>query len=57
VSAERSFSLSERTSLDAKLGVINLYDRRNVFYYDVNTFRRVDQSPLLPYFSVQLRVE
>jgi len=37
--------------------VINLYDRRNVFYYDVNTFQRVNQSPLLPYFSVQLRVE
>jgi len=55
VSAERSFDLSERLALDAKVGAINLYDRRNVFFFDVDSLQRVDQSPLLPYFSMRVR--
>ncbi len=57
VSVERSFDLSGRLALDAKAGAINVYDRRNVFYYDVNALQRVNQSPLLPYVSVRLRIE
>jgi hypothetical protein len=34
------------------VGAINAYDMRNVFYYDVNTFEQVDQTPLLPYASL-----
>jgi hypothetical protein len=36
-------------------GVINAYDRRNMFYYDLFTGRRLDQLPLAPYASVTLR--
>ena len=57
VSAERSFDLTERLSLDAELGAINTYNRSNVFYYDLNTLQREDQSPLLPYLSLRLRAE
>jgi hypothetical protein len=35
--------------------VINAYDRRNMFYYDVFSGRRLDQLPLAPYASVTLR--
>lgn len=56
-SVERSFSLSSHLMLDAKLGAVNGYDRRNVFYYDVTTLERVDQSPLLPYGALSLRIE
>ena len=32
-----------------------VYDRRNMFYYDLYTRRRVDQLPFAPYASVTLR--
>lgn len=57
VSLKRSFDLSGRLALDTKVGAINLYDRPNVFYYDADTLRRVNQSPLMPYFSAKLRLE
>jgi hypothetical protein len=36
-------------------GVINAFDRRNMFYYDLFTGRRLDQLPLAPYVSLTLR--
>jgi hypothetical protein len=36
-------------------GVINAYDRQNMFYYDLFSGRRLDQLPLAPYASVTLR--
>lgn len=55
VSLRRSFDLSDRFALDTKFGAINLYDRPNVFFYDADTLRRVNQSPLMPYLSMKLR--
>jgi hypothetical protein len=57
VSLDRSFDLSSRLRLDAEVGAINLYDRANVFYFDADTLQRVDQSPLLPYFSLRIGVD
>jgi hypothetical protein len=37
-----------------QIGAINLYDRANIFYYDVYTHRRVDQLPFAPYVSLKL---
>jgi hypothetical protein len=54
VSLERTFSLAERLSLKGKIGAINVYDRRNIFYYDTDTLQRVNQSPLLPYVSLKI---
>jgi hypothetical protein len=42
-------------ALELQAGVINLYDRNNLFYYDVFAHRRVDQLPLTPYASVKLQ--
>ena len=56
-SLERSFALSDRLALDVTLGAINLYGRRNIFYYDLDTLQRVNQSPLLPYVSLKLRAD
>lgn len=56
VSLERAFDLSF-ASLDIRAGIINLYDRANIFYYDVYTHRRVDQLPFAPYASLKLEVE
>jgi hypothetical protein len=54
VSLEREFDLSFG-ELTAQVGVVNAYDRRNMFYYDLFTGRRVDQLPFAPYASVTVR--
>lgn len=53
VSASRSFDLPFG-EMEAYAGVINAYDRTNIFYYDLFTQRRVDQLPLAPYLSLRL---
>jgi len=52
LSVERSFELSSRLSLKAEVGAVNLYDRRNIFYIDVESLQRVNQTPLLPHVSL-----
>ena len=54
VSLEREFSLSTG-DLVVQAGVINGYDRRNMFYYDLFTGRRLDQLPRALYASVAFR--
>jgi hypothetical protein len=56
VSVSRTFDLSARLSLETEVGAINAYDIRNVFYFDINTFEQVDQTPLLPYASVTANI-
>jgi hypothetical protein len=41
--------------LEAQAGVINAYDQRNIFYYDVFAGRRIDQLPVTPYVSIKLQ--
>jgi hypothetical protein len=36
------------------VGAITVYDRTNIFFYDVYTRRRVDQLPFAPYASLRL---
>lgn len=50
----RGFDLSIGR-LEVQIGAINAYDRRNMFYYDLYTARRVDQLPLAPFVSLTLR--
>jgi hypothetical protein len=57
VSLGRSFDLSSRLTMETEVGAINAYDRSNIFYYDISTFERVNQTPLLPYLSVSVDVE
>lgn len=47
ISVERVFDLGP-AELTAQVGVINAYDRRNLFAYDTFTLRRSDQLPLIP---------
>jgi len=54
VSLERGFDLPVG-KLQVQAGAMNVYDRHNMFYYDLYTGRRVDQLPLAPYASVVLR--
>lgn len=53
ISVKKLFELLPGLSLEAEAGVINVYDRNNISYFDSNTLERVDQSPLLPYISLK----
>lgn len=50
VSAERTFDLGG--DLTVRAGAVNAYDRRNMFYYDLYTGRRLDQLPFAPFLSL-----
>ena len=54
VSIDRTFDLG-RARVTVLGSVMNVYDRRNLFYLDVFTLRRVDQLPVLP--SLGIKVE
>jgi hypothetical protein len=56
LSVERSFDLASDLSLKTKVGAINTYDRNNVFYYDIQSLERVNQTPVLPYLSLKLQI-
>src|SRR5690625_2996355 len=51
VSLERRFDW-DNIQLNIKAGATNLYNRENMFYYDVFTHRRVDQLPFAPYLTL-----
>lgn len=55
LSVNRPFRLSSFVNLDTEIGVINTFNTRNVFYFDVNTLQQVDQLPLVPYLSLTTR--
>lgn len=56
VSVERTFDLN-RLQLTAQAGLINAYDRANLFAYDVFTLQRVDQLPVVPTFGLKASFE
>lgn len=53
VSVGRTFHLGKHTDLKMEAGAINIYDRDNIFYFDANTLERINQTPMLPYLSLQ----
>ena len=53
VSVERDFDVGPAT-ISAQVGLINAYDRQNLFAYDIFTLRRVDQLPLIPTFGLKV---
>lgn len=55
LSVNRTFDLG-MSALTVQGSLINVYNRRNLFYLDVFTLRRVDQLPLIPSFGLKLEV-
>lgn len=56
ISIQRSFKVGQSNELRISGGVLNAYNRKNIYNYDVNTLTRVDQTPLFPFLSVSLRM-
>ncbi len=52
LSVERIVDVGEG-SLTFQVSAINVYDRANLFYFDLFTIRRVDQLPFLPTLSIK----
>ena len=48
LSIERAFKLSDKVHLKAQAGVINAYNRPNLFYLDLFTLKRINQLPRIP---------
>ncbi len=53
---ERTFSLSRRAELTMQVGVLNLYDRANLFALDLFTAQRTDQLPFVPVAGLRLDI-
>jgi hypothetical protein len=51
LSVKRSFELGS-TTLDAVIGITNVYNRENIFYIDRVRYERVNQLPILPSFGL-----
>ncbi len=50
----RKIYFSENSEMDINLGVTNLYNRDNIFYFDRILFERVNQLPILPSLGVNI---
>ncbi len=46
----------QRHRLTLRAGAVNVFNRANLFYFDLFTFRRVDQLPFIPSVGVKLEV-
>lgn len=55
LSADRRLTAGA-TEVVIQLGLVNAYDRRNLFDYDVLTGERVDQLPVIPYAALRVNV-
>jgi hypothetical protein len=53
ISVEHKMPFS-RADLTLQAGVINAYDRANIFEYNIFTGNRVDQLPLIPSLGVRV---
>lgn len=55
VTVERTFELN-RFRLTLHAGAVNVYDRKNLFDFDLQTQQRVDQLPFIPSAGIQVEV-
>ena len=46
------FAFKKNMKLEINLNVINVYNRKNIFYFERITYNRVDQLPIIPSFGI-----
>ena len=54
VSLSKSFIFSKYSTLEINLGVTNVYNRANIFYYDKIQNKRINQLPTMPSLGISL---
>ncbi len=52
ISAKKYWQLGPHQRLEITANVINVYNRKNIFYFDRVRFERINQLPILPNLSV-----
>ncbi len=55
VSFNKVFNFGKNMVLDINLGVTNVYNRKNIFYFDRITYKRIDQLPIMPSLGVSFK--
>lgn len=55
LSAKRRWAFNNRILLEAQAAIINVYNRKNVFYFDRIKFEVVNQLPILPNLGISLK--
>jgi hypothetical protein len=56
ISLQKTWNFKKGGSLQLNLGLMNVYNRQNVFYVDRLTMARVNQLPVLPTVGVDWRI-
>lgn len=51
---KKKFVIANNSTLEANLSITNLYNRKNLFYFDAIRYERVDQLPFMPSIGVSL---
>ncbi len=54
ISVKRTFYITERTKMEAYVSIVNVYNRKNIFYFDRIRYTRVDQLPIIPAAGLSL---
>ncbi len=54
IGVKYKYHINPRTTLETNFGATNVLDRKNVFYVDRFTFKRIDQLPFLPNLNLSL---
>ncbi len=49
---KKTFDIKDKLKIDINLSVSNVYNRKNIFYFDRVTYQRVNQLPVLPSLAV-----
>ncbi len=52
VNVKRTIATGENSELEISFGITNVYNRKNIFYFDRIRYERVDQLPFMPSLSV-----
>ncbi|HNZ43247.1 MAG TPA: TonB-dependent receptor [Bacteroidales bacterium] len=55
VSFNKVFHFGKNMMLDINLGVTNVYNRKNIFYFDRITYKRIDQLPIMPSLGISFK--
>jgi outer membrane receptor for Fe3+-dicitrate len=55
LSLKREFALTVESTLETTLSITNVYNRKNIFYFDRIRHTRVNQLPIMPSIGVSLK--
>lgn len=48
LTVKRRFEIGQNSTIELYAGATNVYSRKNIFYFDRITYKRIDQLPLMP---------